>query len=417
MREKVVLKDLWKKPLPSTSGSMVFSPAEKILARMEQVKMSNIFSCSNESKSNQGECSIAKPHIQVKKENIKTDINQAVCSPVCMLRDVDHFTNIDHLGDINKPVQNVGDFSYFVNNDNENSVSVKKFALSKRWIPAANFKFPKDKNNLSFRQEWAGESLWLAYSSSEDGMYCVICVLSESCTSKHNGNKASVFVKKPFRDWKHALQRIRVHNEPRCHHYSSVDYTQFKRLHIEQTDISIERKLNKILDEQVQANREKLRYILECVLYLAKQCVAFKGHLEDSKYLDDPSGSCGNFQELLLLLIRCGNTVMEDHFKNAAKNAIYRSKTIQDEIIRRAGTLVRAKLVDEIKDAVFFLLWQMKLLTSVSKNNCLLYFVLLMEKGRSEKSLLVSYIVMKEQVDKQLLIIFFTNLMSWALIS
>ena len=121
---------------------------------MKQVKMSSSFSCSNESKSKQGECSITKPHIQVKKENIKTDvINQAVCSQVCVLRDVDHFTNIDHLDDINKPVQNVGDFSYFVNNDNENSVSVKKFALSKRWIPAANFKFPKDKNNLSLRQE------------------------------------------------------------------------------------------------------------------------------------------------------------------------------------------------------------------------------------------------------------------------
>ena len=34
MREKIVLKDLWKKPLPSTSGSMVFSPAEKILVQI-----------------------------------------------------------------------------------------------------------------------------------------------------------------------------------------------------------------------------------------------------------------------------------------------------------------------------------------------------------------------------------------------
>ena len=184
-------------------------------------------------------------------------------------------------------------------------------------------------------------------------MYCVICVLFGKCTSKHNGNKASAFVKELFRDWKHALQRIRVHNEPRFHHYSSVDYTQFKRLHIEQADISIERKLNKILDEQVQSNREKLRYIVECVLYLAKQCVAFRGYLEDSKYLDDPNGNCGNFQELLLLLIKCGDTVIEDHFKNAAKNATYHSKTIQDEIIRIAGTLVRMKLVDEIKDAFF----------------------------------------------------------------
>ena len=33
-REKVVLMDLWKKPLPSTSGSIVFSPAEKILAQI-----------------------------------------------------------------------------------------------------------------------------------------------------------------------------------------------------------------------------------------------------------------------------------------------------------------------------------------------------------------------------------------------
>ena len=42
---------------------------------------------------------------------------------------------------------------------------------------------------------------------------------------------------------------------------------------------------------------------------------------------------------------------MEDHFKNAAKNATYRSKTIQDEIIRLAGTLVKTKLADAIMDA------------------------------------------------------------------
>ena len=63
-----------------------------------------------------------------------------------------------------------------------------------------------------------------------------------------------------------------MHNEPHFHHYSSVDYTQFKRLHIEQTDISIERKLNKILDEQVQLNREKLRYIVVCIIFSKTVC-------------------------------------------------------------------------------------------------------------------------------------------------
>lgn len=45
---------------------------------------------------------------------------------------------------------------------------------------------------------------------------------------------------------------------------------------------------------------------------------------------------------------------MEEHFKTAPKNATYRSKTTQNEIIRICGEVAQEKIIGEIKQAKFF---------------------------------------------------------------
>ena len=45
---------------------------------------------------------------------------------------------------------------------------------------------------------------------------------------------------------------------------------------------------------------------------------------------------------------------MEDHFKNAPRNATYRSKAIQNELIACCGEFITASIVQKIKTAGFF---------------------------------------------------------------
>ncbi len=52
--------------------------------------------------------------------------------------------------------------------------------------------------------------------------------------------------------------------------------------------------------------------------------------------------------------IQCGNTVLAAHFNQASKNAIYSSKTIQNEIIEIIGDNIRDRILGEIKEAKYY---------------------------------------------------------------
>ena len=58
--------------------------------------------------------------------------------------------------------------------------------------------------------------------------------------------------------------------------------------------------------------------------------------------------------ELIDFRIESGDHVLKDHFETAAKNATYKSKTIQNEIINSIGGFIQQKIVDEVKEAGFF---------------------------------------------------------------
>lgn len=112
--------------------------------------------------------------------------------------------------------------------------------------------------------------------------------------------------------------------------------------------------LNKQVSKQVAENREKLVPIIKTVLLCARQNIPLRGHRDDANHLDEKTKNPSNFQELLKFRIDSGDKVLESHLKNCAKNASYRSKTIQNEIIVSAANLIRRKIANEIKDARFF---------------------------------------------------------------
>ena len=54
------------------------------------------------------------------------------------------------------------------------------------------------------------------------------------------------------------------------------------------------------------------------------------------------------------LRIDAGDEVLKEHLKTAQQNAIYTSKTIQNEIIVICGDLLRNKILKEVREAQFF---------------------------------------------------------------
>ena len=85
----------------------------------------------------------------------------------------------------------------------------------------------------------------------------------------------------------------------------------------------------------------------------ARQGIALRGHRDDTKYLDTDSNP-GNFQVLLQFRCSSGDTVLTDHLQKGPKNASYRSKMVQNEVIELLGDMIKDSIVADVKKAKFF---------------------------------------------------------------
>ena len=84
--------------------------------------------------------------------------------------------------------------------------------------------------------------------------------------------------------------------------------------------------------EQERNNKEVLRLIVTAVEFLAKQGLPFRGNKDDNIDFSDETVNRGNFVATLQLLAK-GSTILQNHLLYAKRNALYTSKTIQNEII------------------------------------------------------------------------------------
>jgi hypothetical protein len=79
--------------------------------------------------------------------------------------------------------------------------------------------------------------------------------------------------------------------------------------------------------------------------------VALRGARDDNP---DDETLQGNFQALLAFRVDSGDKTLQEHFENAPRNATYRSKTIQNEIINTVGSYITSKISAEIKESKLF---------------------------------------------------------------
>ena len=89
------------------------------------------------------------------------------------------------------------------------------------------------------------------------------------------------------------------------------------------------------------------------MIFCGQHDIALRGHRDDSKYYDSTS-NVGNFQGLLNFRVECGDVILEEHFQTCPKNATYRSKTVQNELIEICGDYLREQIIREVKVAKFF---------------------------------------------------------------
>lgn len=244
--------------------------------------------------------------------------------------------------------------------------------LKNTWTPDDQYHFPFSSHNKKTKIEkrYLNKNHicafdWVAYSHSQQGLFCKYCVLFCTTKEKLNLNK---FVIKPETNFAKLTGKdgsLENHNRLKYHQKAIVSGQTFLRVY-RNPELDIRNELNTARLEQAKENRERLKPIIKTIILCGQQNIPLRGHRDHGELIykndfnensDSFSGSLsneGNFRELLKYRIDAGDKILENHLKTATSKATYISKRTQNELIECCGEEILGTIVKRIMDAKYY---------------------------------------------------------------
>ncbi|CAF1510380.1 unnamed protein product [Didymodactylos carnosus] len=158
--------------------------------------------------------------------------------------------------------------------------------LTNPWSPPNNYKF----STLNIygvarsvcSHSWLSTYPWLSYSHVHGEVFCRYCVLfnRKHAISDRAQNTLGQLVLKPLRSLKDASEFLKRHEKNDYHLLSATQAEYFVKTW-SHPETSIDRVLDKEDKDQIITNRKILTNIVKCILFLAKQNLAFRGGDDD----------------------------------------------------------------------------------------------------------------------------------------
>ena len=272
-------------------------------------------------------------------------------------------SNIGNTSVTMHPAVSSGDFDRVVHLKAERELTdnEKFYLLNHHFVPGVGYQFPSHtfgKQSRRFQKQWLTKYSGLVYSEVADGGYCKYCVLFAQCEASVHAFGA--LVNRPLTNLKKATNILPdhfSHKGCRSHRIAVEKAKAFCNVMTNQS-LSIDQQLSSQRAQVIANNRAKLRSIAATIIFCGKQAISLRGHRDDWSDLlecdDESRKQGGNFHALLQFRIAAGDEVLKEHLKTAQQNAIYTSKTIQNEIIVICGDLLRNKILKEVREAQFF---------------------------------------------------------------
>ena len=124
---------------------------------------------------------------------------------------------------------------------------------------------------------------------------------------------------------------------------------------MENKQIAIDQQLSSARAITIARNKEKLKSIAETIIFCGRQGLALRGHRDDLTCQEAaPHANPVNFVALLDFRINNGDEILGEHLRTCGRNALYTSKTIQEQMIAICGDVVRSSILQEIRSAPMF---------------------------------------------------------------
>jgi len=195
---------------------------------------------------------------------------------------------------------------------------------------------------------------WLAYSPSEDGVFCKFCCLFAGTGGGKGSQDLGQFVKSAFSNWNKASQSFN-HHEKHEYHKRCQDAADFFRGVMQNKEQPIDLQVDTAAARQIEDNRARLRPIISTILFCGRQGLALRGDVDSGPVpLTDPATNDGNFRALLRFRVNAGDEVLRKHLEESARNAMYTSSSIQNEVVSACNRIILRKLVSRLNEAQCF---------------------------------------------------------------
>ena len=127
------------------------------------------------------------------------------------------------------------------------------------------------KQKRTCQASWFKNFSWIHYSKQKDSVVCIFCIRHKGkLTAEHNLEEA--YITKGFNNWKKALEAFVDHQQSKAHR-AAITYESA----IPQCGDVLEMKVND-LNYNCLTERKDLINVLECIRFLARQGLVFRGN-------------------------------------------------------------------------------------------------------------------------------------------
>lgn len=212
--------------------------------------------------------------------------------------------------------------------------------LMSPWNPCSAYNFKADigVGKRPFLFSWLKQYDWLCYSAILKGAFCKFCVLFEPPVDK--GRVQGAFIKTAFIKYKHFQAQLKIHSKCSRHIFSVQSAKEFIAI-MDGKKINVHQMLNCSIKNVIESNNRKLHSIISSIIFLGVHGIPLRGKTDDTAI----------FNNLLHFRVECGDAILNDHFKNSAKNASYMSHRIQNELISTIGSVICNMILKRVNEA------------------------------------------------------------------
>lgn len=339
-----------KRPNPKSIISSYFQKVEKITDDNEpRVKKTNTSS--------------SQPDPDSCINTLSISLTDAASNNTTIVNTEEHNENQNTSLELGRDGSCANDIGLFVNKKTDEFTKCQ--LLERHWTPPKSYEFPHSihtKNGKEVKRYLGHQHLeqrnWLVFSDVKKGLFCKFCVLFSDKKCGHNkGMLAQNLVTQPLTSYAKLLGKdgfIQTHENTAYHKIcvqAGLDFLQSYH----NPDKSIDNQVNSQRLQQVQENRERLRPIIESIVFLGRQNIPLRGHRDDGR-LDEEAGPSneGNFRELLRFKISSGDETLKRHLATASSRATYIGNTTQNQLITCCGEEITETILNQVRNAKYY---------------------------------------------------------------